>query len=56
MKSDIYTDCVNTSLRYVLELAVELWALSTPIDEQNERMFVNDVVSDLELEACLVKK
>jgi hypothetical protein len=39
-----------------LELAVELWALSAPVDEQDEGMFINYVVSNLKLEACLVKK
>jgi len=39
-----------------LKLAVELRALSAPVDEQDEGMFIDYVVSNLELEACLVKK
>jgi hypothetical protein len=42
--------------RYALKLAVELWALSAPVDEQNEGMFIDYVVSNLKLEACLIKK
>ena len=56
VKSGMHTYRANTSPRYVLKLAVELWALSAPVDEQDEGMFIDYVVSNLELEVCLVKK
>jgi len=42
--------------RYVLKLSVELWALSAPIYEENERMLIHYVISNLEFEACLVEE
>jgi len=56
VRSGIHTYRTNTSPWYVLKLAVEVWVLCIPVDEQDEGMFIDYVVSNLELEACLVKK